>query len=97
MKSIFIIFTLLSLCSCGTLKISPQGCKTQLGVWGDDKFSSDMTVKKKFRIWFSDVETKISQILKENNSNCAQVEKIRVIIEQKFFIDRIVTLEIKKK
>lgn len=97
MKFFHMIFLILLLSSCGTLKVSPQGCKTQIGVWGDDKFSPDITLRKNFRIWFNDNELKISQLLKENNYNCSQIEKMRVIIEQKFFVDRVVTLEIKKK
>lgn len=86
--------------SCGTLRVTPQSCKTPDGVWGDSKRdyiqATEYKFSKTYKVFFSNVDIRLRDFLKEFNVKCADVKKLRMDVKSTFFIDRTLDVYIEK-
>ena len=91
---------MLSLVSCGSLRIIPNGCHTE-GIWGakpiEAHAGSEIQVHEGYFIFFDDHEVKLKDLVKEVFLECKEIQKIRVEVESVFFIRRELNIFITKK
>lgn len=87
--SLFFLSALL-LSSCGSLKISPQGCKSS-GHWGAAE-TNERKISAEYYVLALDKEIKLRDFLKENGVACKDVKNLRVEIGSVFFVKRILSV-----
>ena len=99
-KLVFLMTFFISLTSCGTLRVSPQNCKTNDGVWGDSKRdyiqATEMKYSKTYNVFFTNLDVRLRDFLKEFNIKCSEVKKIRMDIKSTFFVSRTLDVYIEK-
>ncbi len=90
------------LTSCGSLKVTPKGCKTQ-GVWGEDlaqnrqeSIVKDSIINESFTVLFNDQEIELGPFLKEKGIECSEIKKMSIQLTSDFFIMRELIITIKK-
>jgi hypothetical protein len=98
--TIFLIFVCLTLASCGTLRVTPQNCKTNNGLWGDSKRdyiqASEFKFSKTYMIYLTNVDIRLRDFLKEFNVKCTDVKKLRMDVKTTFFVKRTLDVYIEK-
>lgn len=90
--------------SCGSLTITPKGCKTN-AVWGANPLSSreitreelleERELEKRFNESFTvfyDKSVRLKDLLEKNGIKCEDLKKIRVQISTSYFLKRDVQL-----
>ncbi len=91
MKFLLLLLSLFFVSSCGSLRVSPLGCKSP-GYWGDEpelgKMNREIKVSDSYLIWNADYEVKLRDLLKANKIDCADVKKMRIEIKSVFFVKR---------
>jgi hypothetical protein len=92
-KALLVLFILIFSSSCGSLKVSPKGCKTQ-GHWGET--SEEIKVSEEFYVWNADNEVKLRDFLKKKGIECSDVKKVRVEIKSVFFVSRELSVFVSK-
>ncbi|MFA6238732.1 MAG: hypothetical protein WC635_15460 [Bacteriovorax sp.] len=99
LKKIFLILTFLTLASCGSLKLTPKGCRTG-GQWGDgtEKGNAvkELSFSEVYYVWNVDYEVRLKEFLNERKIDCAIVQKIRVEMKSIFFVKRELTVFVQK-
>jgi hypothetical protein len=94
-----IVLFLVILTSCGSLKITPKGCRTS-GLWGnqslEDKNLREFSFTQEYYVWNTDQIVKLKDILADNKMSCDEVKNLHLEIRSEFFIKRIVTVYIQK-
>lgn len=94
-----VISFLMTMVSCGSLKLSPQGCRS-IGLWGDrgedGKRRSEFSFSQNYYVWNVDREIKLKDFLKEREIDCSEIKKIRVQIRSVFFVKRELTVFVQK-
>ena len=105
----FLLVTLLlSLTSCGSLRVNPKGCQTD-GVWGsnpkatraitkgeiEEEKSIDLKASENFLVFYNR-DLRLRDLLEEHNIKCGEVKKIRVAVTTKWFFIREVSLKVVK-
>lgn len=87
------------LTSCGSLKLSPQACRTD-GVWGDryyqGKASDEVIFHEEYYVWNVDHEVKLRDFLRGHKIECNEVKRIRVSVKSVFFVKRELTVFVQK-
>ncbi|MBC7538206.1 MAG: hypothetical protein H7281_05260 [Bacteriovorax sp.] len=85
--------------SCGSLKLSPTGCRSD-GVWGDKieagKQDTELKFTEEYYLWNVDYEVRLKEFLKKRNIDCSEIKKLRVNIKSVFFVKRQLTVFILK-
>lgn len=93
--------------SCGSLRVTPKGCKTNATYSSNpevlrevsyDKLverENEVTMTKKIGV-ITDTEVKIKDILKENGLRCEDIKKLRVRIKTTWFFSREVEIKVVK-
>lgn len=85
----------MSITSCGTLRVNPQGCRTN-GEWSDGmedgKPSVESSFSEEYYIWNDDLNIKLLDFLKVRKIECSQVRKIRMSLESELFVKRKLTI-----
>ncbi len=100
-KALLVLFILVFSSSCGSIKVSPRGCKTQ-GVWAnnpeDAKLDAkeEIKVSEEFYVWNADYEVRLRDFLKKKGIECSDVKKMRVEIKSVFFVSRELSVFISK-
>lgn len=82
--------------SCGSLRLSPQGCQT-VGEWGAGPQKLDereVKYTEEYFVFTEDKEIKLSTFLKEKGLSCKEIKKIRVQMSSVFFVKRILDVYI---
>ena len=91
MKFLLRLLILFLVSSCGSLRVSPLGCKSP-GYWGDEpelgKENHEIKVSGSYMIWNVDYEVKLRDLFKANKIDCADVKKMRMEIKSVFFVKR---------
>lgn len=99
MKKVLLMILLLSISSCGSLKVTALGCRNQ-GDWGGSleevRNGHEIKVTQIYYIWNEDQEVRIKDILKKNRIDCLDVKKIWVDVKMKYLVKRELTLHILK-
>lgn len=104
MKALYALSILLCLASCGSLKLSPQGCKSP-GFWGGVPSNTEEVSKlrlqefefaEEYYVLALDKEIRLRDFLKEKGVKCADVKKIRVRMSSAFFLKRKLNVTIAK-
>lgn len=88
------IITLIFMSSCGTLRFSPQGCKTS-GYWGsvsEKRAEQEESFSEDYYVLTMDREIRLSDFLKERGVSCSSVKKVRLQLGSAFFIKRKLTV-----
>lgn len=77
--------------SCGSLKLTPQGCKSP-GYWGKKDeaagHSGEQVFSREYYLLTLDKEIRLRDFLKENGVSCEEVRSLRVQLSSSFFIKR---------
>jgi hypothetical protein len=98
MKLAIILFFSLFVSSCGTLRVTPQNCKTNDGVWGDSKRdyiqSTEKKYSKTYKVYFSNIDVRLRDFLVEFNVKCSDIKKLRMDVKSVFFVNRILDVYI---
>jgi len=97
-KRPFIILALLFFCSCGSLRVSPQGCRSQ-GQWGKTAERSqqiEQEFSEEYTVFLLDKEVRLRDFLKEKGVACEDVKSLRVRMESLLFVKRKLSIFIKK-
>jgi hypothetical protein len=93
--------------SCGSLRVTPKGCKTNATYSSNpdvlrevtydilEDRKNEITMTKNINV-INDTEVKIKDILKENGLRCEDVKKLRVRIKTAWFFSREVELKVLK-
>lgn len=93
--------------SCGSLRVTPKGCKSNATYSSNpdvlrevsyDKLverENEVTLTKKLGV-ITDTEIRIKDLLKENGLRCEDVKKLRVRIKTTWFFNREVELKVVK-
>ena len=76
--------------SCGTLRITPQDCRTA-GVWGDS-LVDEVKITDNFFVWNNDVEIRLKDLLKLKDIDCTNVKKLRLEVRSLFLINKEVSI-----
>lgn len=104
MKVLYVLSILLCLSSCGSLKLSPQGCKSP-GFWGGSPLNGERGTQLReqefdfaedYYVLALDKEIRLSDFLKDKGIECADVKKIRVQMSSAFFLKRKIKVTITK-
>ena len=99
MKKIFLLLALLFFSSCGSLKLSPQGCRTD-GYWGEaiplGKSGREIKLSSVYYVWNVDYEVKLKQLLEEHKIDCSEIKSMRIEISSSYFIKRELTVFVQK-
>lgn len=90
----FLILVLLFVTSCGSLKLSPKGCRTQ-GLWGDVG-SPEVAFREVYYVWNIDHEVRLKDFLKAHQLDCSEIKKMRVEMKSVFFVRRELTIFVQK-
>lgn len=92
-----VLFILVFISSCGSLKVSPIGCKTD-GIWGDTSLldKEEIKVSEEFYVWNVDHEVRLKDFLKKKGIECSEVKKMRVEIKSVFFVSRELSVFVSK-
>lgn len=108
MIKVCILLVLTFLTSCGSLRITPQNCKSR-AFWSSpeivaekdiDSITSDETevtedteIKKKEALFiFFNTNLRLQELLSEYNTSCGEIKKLRLEIKTTFFFWREVNL-----
>lgn len=99
MKSLLVLLMLVCT-SCGSLKLSPQACRSP-GYWGsnnDPKEEGEQELKftEDYYVLTVDREVRLRDFLKERGVACEEVKKIRVQMSSVFFVKRVLNVFITK-
>lgn len=99
LRNVLLLGLMSSFVSCGSLKLSPQGCRTN-GLWGKmveagiaDK---EIAISEEFYVWNVDHEVKLKDILKAHQVDCSEVKKLRVQMRSVFFVKRELSIFVEK-
>lgn len=99
MKNVLLIFLVIFLSSCGSLKLSAQGCKNQ-GVWQEETSknnnSTDLKVTEVYYVWNTEQEVKIKDFVKRKGIDCKDIKKMWISIKSKYLVERELSLYIQK-
>lgn len=98
MKYCLLLLALLFFSSCGSLKVSPQGCRST-GLWGDipeEGKGNEKKITGEYYVWNVDYEVKLRDLLKTAGMDCRDVKKIRMEIKSVFFVKRELTVFVSK-
>lgn len=99
-KNALLCFFLLAFASCGSLRVLPNGCRTD-GTWGDHPIEahggSEIQIHESYFIFFDDHEVKLKDLVKEAYLECNEIKKIRVEMHSSLFIKRELNIYITKK
>jgi hypothetical protein len=93
------LFLALILCSCGSLRVLPKGCKGP-GEWAPNLADSDaalmsikpVVISEDYLIWNMDTEVRLKDFLKKRGLTCDEVKRIRAEMTSSFFVRRNLTL-----
>lgn len=95
MKCLVIFCVLMSITSCGALRVNPQGCRTN-GEWSDGmdegKPAVESSYSQEYYVWNADQDVKLLNFLKERKVDCSELKKIRMKMESVFFVKRKLTV-----
>lgn len=103
-KSWFFIIAGFLFVSCGTLRVTPKGCKTKAVFAANPEASREVTneeledkeneiTAKKTLIVIKDTEIRIKDLLHEKGLGCEDVKKLRVRIRTSWFFSREVEIK----
>jgi len=102
MKCTLCILALLFLGSCGSLRVSPQGCRSQ-GLWGkapenttEHTSGSEQEFSEEYTVFLLDKEVRLRDFLKEKGIACEDVKSLRVRMESVLFVKRKLSFFIRK-
>lgn len=111
MKKVCILVVLTFLTSCGSLRISPQNCKSS-AFWSSPEIvaetdtdtdsvasneNEDTDIKKKEPLFiFFNTNLRLQELLTEYNTSCGEIKKLRLEIKTTFFFWREVNLIVEK-
>lgn len=99
MKKYALLCSVFFLSSCGSLKLTPQGCKSP-GYWGKSEEMNGERTEQVFSgeyyLLTLDKEIRLRDFLKEKGISCEEVKSLRVQISSSFFIKRKLTVFIAK-
>lgn len=107
MKKVCILLVLTFLTSCGSLRITPQNCKSR-AFWSspeivaekdididsnDSNETEEIDIKKKEPLFiFFNTNLRLQELLNEYNTSCGEIKKLRLEIKTTFFFWREVNL-----
>lgn len=107
MKKVCILLVLTFLTSCGSLRITPQNCKSR-AFWSspeivaekdididsnDSNETEETEIKKKEPLFiFFNTNLRLQELLNEYNTSCGEIKKLRLEIKTTFFFWREVNL-----
>lgn len=97
MKKVCILLVLTFLTSCGSLRISPQNCKSRAFWSSPERVADNETeatdVKKKEPLFiFFNTNLRLQELLNDYNTSCGEINKLRLEIKTTFFFWREVNL-----
>lgn len=99
MKIVFFILSLMAFVSCGSLKLSPKGCRTD-GYWGDREEKgnvvSELSFSEEYYVWNVDHEVRLKEFLGKHRIACSEVKRLRVQMKSVFFVKRELTVFVQK-
>lgn len=96
-RSLFLL-SLLCLTSCGSLRLSPQGCRSP-GFWGKAPEKSEeleQEFSEEYTVFLLDKEVRLRDFLKEKGVACEDVKSLRVRMGSTFFVKRKLSILIRK-
>ena len=100
MKIILVGLLLFTLCSCGSLRVIPNGCRTE-GTWGDLPMEAhggcEIQIHEGYFVFFDDHEVRLKDLVKEAYLECHEIKKIRMEMQTFFFIKRELNIYLTKK
>ena len=107
MIKVCILLVLTFLTSCGSLRITPQNCKSR-AFWSspeivaekdididsnDSNETEEIDIKKKEPLFiFFNTNLRLQELLNEYNTSCGEIKKLRLEIKTTFFFWREVNL-----
>ncbi len=108
LKVIALIFFVIALSGCGSLRINPKACQTD-GIWGTNPKATraitkneiieeeglDLKASENFLVFYNR-DLRLKDLLEEHNIKCQEVKKLRVAITTKWFFIREVSLKVVK-
>lgn len=103
-KVLFFIIAGFLFVSCGSLSVSPKGCKTKAVFAANPESSREVTneeledkenevTAKKNLIVIKDTEIRIKDLLREKGLGCEDVKKLRVKMSTRWFFNREVEIK----
>lgn len=95
MKKLVLLGCVFLLSSCGSLRLTPQGCKSP-GYWGKSEEEKEQVFTGEYFLLTLDKEIRLRDFLRDRGVACEEVKSLRVQFSSSFFIKRKISVIITK-